>query len=94
VLMTPAGELPLAHSDVARKLPIGAYILRIAPTVGRFRRIGGSLQNPNGTMVPIEDGMEFVAEQLDAAVGRPKLYTKTAREAVRQFGKHFHDHKD
>lgn len=87
VLMTPGGELPLAHADVAHRLPIGGYIRRIAPTVGQWQSIQG-----RSVMVP--DGMEFFAEQIGAFEDRPRLYTTTAREAVARFGKHFHDHKD
>ena len=36
----------------------------------------------------------FVSTQLDPAQDRPDLTTATAREAIRLFGKHFHDQRD
>lgn len=36
----------------------------------------------------------FVSTQLDPAQDRPDLITTTAREAIRLFGKHFHDQRD
>jgi len=46
---------------------------------------------PEGAKIHKDDESQYTATQIGAATPRPPLVTTSAREAIAQFNRHFHD---